>query len=107
MQIMHILQDWWQHQSWLEVIGVITGLLCVYLAAKNKILNWPFAIVSVGIYIFIFFNAHLYADMGLQVYFMAMNIYGWYNWSKRPPGVDKTPVLIIKKNEIIYSIVAI
>jgi nicotinamide mononucleotide transporter len=104
---MHILQDWWQHQSWLEIIGVITGLLCVYLAAKNKILNWPFAIVSVGIYIFIFFNAHLYADMGLQVYFMAMNIYGWYYWSHKPANEQKTPVVLITKKEIILSIIGV
>jgi nicotinamide mononucleotide transporter len=107
MQIMHILQDWWQHQSWLEVIGVITGLLCVYLAAKNKILNWPFAIVSVGIYIFIFFNAHLYADMGLQVYFMAMNIYGWYYWSHKPANEQKTPVVRITQKEIILSVIGV
>jgi len=104
---MHILQDWWQHQSWLEVIGVITGLLCVYLAAKNKILNWPFAIVSVGIYIFIFFNAHLYADMGLQVYFMAMNIYGWYYWSHKPANEQKTPVVRITQKEIILSVIGV
>jgi nicotinamide mononucleotide transporter len=107
MQIMHILQDWWKHQSWLEIIGVITGLLCVYLAAKNKILNWPFAIISVGIYIFIFFNSHLYADMGLQVYFMAMNIYGWYYWSHKPANEQKTPVVLITKKEIILSIIGV
>lgn len=104
---MHILQDWWKHQSWLEIIGVITGLLCVYLAAKNKILNWPFAIISVGIYIFIFFNSHLYADMGLQVYFMAMNIYGWYYWSHKPANEQKTPVVLITKKEIILSIIGV
>lgn len=107
MQIIHALQDWWQHQTWLEIIGVITGLLCVYLAARNNILNWPFAIVSVGIYIFIFFDSHLYADMGLQVYFMAMNIYGWYFWSKKPKTEKKTPVMRITQKEIILSAIAI
>lgn len=107
MAILHTLQTWWQQQSLLEVIGVITGLLCVYLAAKNIIWNWPFAIISVIIYIFIFFEAHLFADMGLQVYFLAMNIYGWYYWSKKPAAEVKTPVLRIKKNEIILSVIAI
>jgi len=106
MQIIHALQHWWQQQSLLEVIGVITGLICVFLAAKNNIWNWPIAIVSVGIYIFIFFDTHLYADMGLQVYFMAMNIYGWYYWAKKPVDEAKTPVAIITKKEIIYSIIA-
>jgi nicotinamide mononucleotide transporter len=107
MGIVHVLQTWWQGQSLLEVIGVITGLLCVYLAAKNIIWNWPFAIVSVAIYIFIFFNSRLYADMGLQFYFLVTNVYGWYFWSKKPATEDKTPVILVKKKEIIFSILAI
>lgn len=107
MQIIHALQQWWQQQSLLEVIGVITGLLCVYLAAKNNIWNWPIAIISVGIYIVIFFNTHLYADMGLQFYFMVMNIYGWYYWAKKPADEGKTPVAVVTHREIIYSIIAI
>jgi nicotinamide mononucleotide transporter len=107
MQIIHVLQGWWQHQTWPEVIGVITGLLCVYLAAKNNIWNWPFAIISVSIYIFIFFEAHLFADMGLQVYFFIVNIYGWYYWSRKPSTEKETRVTRITKREIYLSIPAI
>jgi nicotinamide mononucleotide transporter len=107
MGIMHVLQAWWQGQSLLEVIGVITGLLCVYLAAKNIIWNWPVAIISVGIYIFIFFDSHLFADMGLQFYFLITNIYGWYFWSKKPATEEKAPVLRIKRTEVLLSILAI
>jgi nicotinamide mononucleotide transporter len=66
----------------LEWFGVFTGILCVWLAAKNNIWNWPIAIVSVAIYIFIFFESKLYADMGLQFYFLVLNIYGWIYWSR-------------------------
>jgi nicotinamide mononucleotide transporter len=107
MHITHILQEWWQHQNWLEITGVITGLLCVGLAAINNIWNWPVAIVSVGIYIFIFFDARLFADMGLQVYFMIMNFYGWYYWSKKPDNEEKSPVLLITNKEIVYSVIAV
>lgn len=107
MQIIHALQGWWHHQTWLEISGVITGLLCVYLAAINNIWNWPIAIVSVGIYIFIFFDSHLYADMGLQVYFMAMNIYGWYYWSHKPATEKKAPVMRVTRKEVILSAIAI
>lgn len=102
-----MLQEWWHHQTWLEVIGVITGLLCVYLAAKNNIWNWPFAIISVTIYIFIFYDAHLFADMGLQVYFFVVNLYGWYYWSKKPDTDEKIPVVRITKKETIISAIAI
>jgi nicotinamide mononucleotide transporter len=107
MQIIHALQHWWHQQTWLEIIGVITGLLCVYLAAKNNIWNWPIAVISVSIYIFIFFAARLYADMGLQFYFLVMNFYGWYYWSRKPTTEDKTPVVLITKKEIIFSIASV
>lgn len=92
----------------LEWFGVFTGLLCVWLAAKNNIWNWPFAIASVVIYIFIFFGSKLYADMGLQVYLLAMNIYGWYYWSKQRenPGQER-PIARITKTEILLSLVGV
>ncbi len=100
------IYDWFKNQNLLETAGVITGILCVYLAAKNKIWNWPFAIVSVIIYIFIFWDARLYADMGLQVYFLIMNFYGWYFWSSKDAG-KKTPVTSITSKEIIVSIIGV
>jgi nicotinamide mononucleotide transporter len=107
MDITKAIETWWAAQSTLEVVGVITGLLCVYLAARNNIWNWSFAIVSVGIYIFIFWDSKLYADMGLQFYFMAMNIYGWYFWSRKPKTEAKTPVLKITRIEVLLSIAAV
>ena len=107
MDITKAIETWWAAQSTLEVVGVITGLLCVYLAARNNIWNWSFAIVSVGIYIFIFWDSKLYADMGLQFYFMAMNIYGWYFWSRKPKTEAKTPVLKITRTEVLLSIAAV
>jgi nicotinamide mononucleotide transporter len=89
--------------GWLEWCGVFTGILCVWLAAKNNIYNWPIAIVSVLIYIFIFFESKLYADMGLQFYFLAMNCYGWYFWSKHKNSVER-PVTVMTKKEILLSI---
>ncbi|MES3018998.1 MAG: nicotinamide riboside transporter PnuC [Bacteroidota bacterium] len=100
------IYSWFKSQNLLETAGVITGILCVYLAARNKILSWPFAIVSVIIYIFIFWDAKLYADMGLQVYFLVMNFYGWYFWSRKDDS-KKTPVTSITMKEIILSVVGV
>ncbi|TWR30523.1 nicotinamide mononucleotide transporter [Mucilaginibacter pallidiroseus] len=107
MQIVHLVQTWWQHQTLTEVVAVITGLLCVYLAAKNNIWNWPFAIVSVTLYLYIFYEARLFADMGLQVYFLAVNIYGWYYWSHKPATENKQPVKQISKMQTLIAAPAI
>jgi nicotinamide mononucleotide transporter len=107
MQIIHGLQQWWLHQSLLEIIGVITGLLCVYLAAINNIWNWPIAIISVGIYIYIFMQSRLYADMGLQIYFFITSIYGWYFWSSNTIAEIKIPVKLITSRQTIISILIV
>jgi nicotinamide mononucleotide transporter len=107
MHIVHVLLDWWHHQSWIELMGFLTGFLCVLLAAVNNIWNWPIAIISVILYIYIFHEARLYADMGLQVYFLVMNIYGWYFWSRNPVVEIKTPVVLITARQILYAIAII
>lgn len=107
MHILPALQDWWQHQTWYEIVGFITGLLCVGLAALNNIWNWPIAIISVVFSIYIYYEKKLFADTGLQVYFLLMNIYGWYYWNKKPETQEKAPVTRITKREVIYSIAAI
>ncbi|WP_316741441.1 nicotinamide riboside transporter PnuC [Pedobacter antarcticus] len=106
--IMHGTVVFLKHTGWLEGCGVITGLICVWLAARNHLLNWPFAIISVSIYIFICFRSKLYADMGLQFYFLLMNIYGWYFWLKKRNDGDKSmPVHQISNRDIRFSVLAV
>lgn len=107
MPVIQTLQSWLHQQTWAEITGVITGLLCVYLAAKNIIWNWPFAIISVSIYIFIFYEARLFADMGLQVYLLIMNIYGWYYWSRQQETASKPPVIRIDKKTVVICVAGI
>lgn len=105
--LQHLL-DFLIRTGWLEWTGVFTGILCVWLAAKNNIFNWPIAIVSVLIYTLIFFENKLYSDMALQVYFLGMSGYGWYFWSrKKNTSTEETPVIHITKNEILWSIAAV
>ncbi|EHQ26328.1 nicotinamide riboside transporter PnuC [Mucilaginibacter paludis] len=107
MEVIKAIEAWWSGQSWLELIGFATGLLCVLLAALNIIWNWPFAIISTGIYIFIFATHRLYADMGQYVYLFISNIYGWYYWSMRPKDEKSIPVKLISRKQIWWSALAV
>lgn len=82
--------------SLLEWAGTITGFLCVYLAAKQHILNWPVSIISVIAYAILFYDYRLYGDMVLQVYFLGTAGYGWYYWTKRKEE-HKEPVVSLDK----------
>ena len=66
--------------SILEWIAAVAGAISVYLSARENIWSWPTAIVNVGLYIIVFRRTGLYSDMGLQVVYLALSIYGWYEW---------------------------
>jgi nicotinamide mononucleotide transporter len=66
--------------STLEIIAALLGALSVYLSVRQNIWSWPTGIVNVCIYSVVFYDAKLYADMGLQVIYAALSIYGWYEW---------------------------
>ena len=66
--------------SALDWIAAITGAISVYLSTRENIWSWPTAIVNVTLYFIVFRRAGLYSDMGLQVVYLVLSIYGWYEW---------------------------
>lgn len=64
----------------LEIVAVAFGIVSVYLSVRENIWSWPTAIVNVALYILVFQHSKLYADMGLQVVYVGINAYGWYEW---------------------------
>lgn len=66
----------------LEIVAVIFGVLSVWYAQKEDIKVFPFGIVNVLIFIYIFISTQLYANAGINVVYFITNVYGWYNWSR-------------------------
>ena len=65
----------------LELIATLAGLANITLIIRRSVWNYPFALVMVTIYAFIFYDAKLYSDAALQAFFLVINIYGWRSWS--------------------------
>ncbi|MDX5421626.1 MAG: nicotinamide riboside transporter PnuC [Hymenobacteraceae bacterium] len=80
MEILDSILEALQAMSLIELVGVITGVFCVWLAAKQNVWTWPLGLISVGAYVFVFYDARLYADMGLSAFYFVTSIYGWYLW---------------------------
>ena len=78
--------------STLEWIAAIAGAVSVYLSARENIWSWPTAIVNVGLYTIVFRRAGLYSDMGLQVVYLVLSIYGWYEWLYG--GANRTQLVV-------------
>ncbi len=85
----------WLSENYIEVLGVITSLIYLYFSVRQIIWLWPFGILSSALFIWIFFSSKFYADMGLQVYYLGISIYGWIYWlqgGRGPSGQEKLPV---------------
>jgi nicotinamide mononucleotide transporter len=68
----------------LEKVAVAFGLANIYLTVRQNIWCWPVGVVMVSLYMYIFFVAKLYSDAALQVFFLVMQFYGWYHWTRGP-----------------------
>ncbi len=76
----------------LELAAVAFGIVSVFLSTREHIASWPTAIVNVSLYFIVFRNAKLYADMGLQLIYLGLSIYGWYEWKFGGAGRTELPV---------------
>jgi nicotinamide mononucleotide transporter len=66
----------------LETVAVALSIAYLILAMKENSLCWYCAFVSTAMYVVIFGDVSLYMESALNGYYMAMAIYGWYQWQR-------------------------
>ena len=67
----------------LEYFGVLTGLLYLFLEIKQNRAMWVVGFLTSLVYAFVFFFSKIYADMGLNIYYVAISIYGFWQWTRK------------------------
>lgn len=86
----------------LEILGVITGVAYLWLEYRANIYLWIAGIIMPAIYIFVYYDAGLYADFAINIYYLAIALYGWLAWrtgfrlfgrreEKRELAIGRTP----------------
>lgn len=83
-----------------EIAGVLTGIVAVWLTTRENVWCWPCGLVNVLLFAVVFFDAKLYAGMGLQVVYAALALYGWWAWRHGGSGggeltVSRTPRAVL------------
>ena len=66
----------------LEAVAVLLGIANIILLIRRSIWNYPFGILMVLLYADIFYQAKLYSDALLQIFFFVVQIYGWLHWTR-------------------------
>jgi len=83
--------------SWLELTAVIFAMAYLLLAVRENIWCWFFALLSTAIYTVLFWDVSLLMESALNVYYMAMAVYGWYQWTGGGSNTDtQSPALMVQ-----------
>lgn len=85
----------------MEYFGVLTGLLYLFLEIKQHRAMWVVGFLTSLVYVFVFFFSKIYADMGLNIYYVAISIYGFLQWSKNR-ACEKSEMPSVPQDSIIY-----
>ena len=64
----------------LEVLSFVLAVITVVLNIRQVHWAWLFSILSSALYGVVFYHARLYGDMGLQGVFIAVSVWGWWQW---------------------------
>ena len=68
--------------NYLEIIGTAVGLIYLWLEYKASIWLWVANVVMPAIYVMVYYEAGLYADFGINIYYLIISFYGIYYWWK-------------------------
>ena len=80
-----------QTMSPLEVAAVVFAMAYLLLAVRENVWCWFFALLSTAIYTLLFWDVSLLMESALNVYYMAMAVYGWYSWTRGGTNGDDIP----------------
>ena len=95
---------------YLEIIAVLTGITSVWFAKKENILLYPIGTVSVLIWIYLCWIGEIYSQAVINLFFLIMNIYGWYNWSRKDNSeINKVQIKFssLKENLLVITVAAL
>ena len=91
----------------LEIAATLTGLLSVWLTARENIWAWPIGLVNVACFFYMFWEVRLYADMTLQIFFFLLSVYGWMIWLTKRGSAKVRPTRRVQPSMAIILLICL
>jgi nicotinamide mononucleotide transporter len=71
---------WGAPVTWLEILAFGLAIAMVVCNIRVNVLGWPLAIASSLLYFLLFWKSRLYGDAALQIFFVVVAAWGWWQW---------------------------
>lgn len=97
---------WWAINV-TEAWGFVTGGICVWLVVREHLWNWPIGLANNVFFFALFLQGRLFADMGLQVVYFGLGVYGWLNWLFGGENATVLKISRTTRNEWLVLVAAI
>lgn len=90
-----------------ELIAVLTGLGFLLLAVRENPWCWVSGGISVSIFLGLFWQAELYMQSLLQLYYLGMSVYGWRHWRHGKSGGDTADIVRFSAREHLLALTVV
>lgn len=90
--------------STLEISANVLTTISIWLAGRNSVHTWWIGIVGCALFAWLFFESRLYADVSLQLFFIATSAAGWWRWSHDAKGAAVLPVTPAGRGTILAAV---
>ncbi len=67
----------------LQILGFTVGLLYLWWEYHANSKVWLASVIMPAISMWIYFSKGLYADFGINIYYLLIAVYGYWNWTRK------------------------
>ena len=77
---------------WLDIVTTVLGLAYILLEYKASVWMWAVGFAMQALGIVLYYQKGLYADCGMEFYYLAMTMYGYWKWIHGTPRKEPLPI---------------
>ncbi|WGM38001.1 nicotinamide riboside transporter PnuC [Caulobacter sp. NIBR1757] len=89
----------------LEIAAAVFSALSVLFTVRRSLWLWPTGLIGTALYFVVFLQARLYGSAGLQVFFLVIQLYGWWWWARGKAG-EEPPIARLPRRAVLLTALA-
>jgi nicotinamide mononucleotide transporter len=80
------------YAHWLDIVTTVLGLAYILLEYKASVWMWIVGFLMQALGIVLYYQKGLYADCGMEFYYLTMTIYGYWRWIRGSASKEELPI---------------